>query len=205
MFTCAQSLSCVQLLANPWTVAHWAPLSMEFSRQKYWSGIPFPSPGDLPDPGIELVSPALAGEFFTTEPPGKPESICMLYANTMPFQIGAWAFFSFGFDRGYPGTNPLQIPRDDHIVVSHGIFNCVYLIVFIFNNICIYTHTQLNSICSLSDYILLLQFLRVVHIFACSSSLLLHIVVWYSTVKYTQCMFLLCGSLSLVSLPTSSC
>jgi len=55
--------------ATPWTVAHQAPLSMEFPRQEYWSGLPFPSPGDLPDPGIELVFPALAGGIFTTEPP----------------------------------------------------------------------------------------------------------------------------------------
>ena len=52
----------------PWPVACQAPLSVAFPRQKYWSGQPFPSPGDLPDPGIELVSLALAGEFFTTEP-----------------------------------------------------------------------------------------------------------------------------------------
>ena len=53
----------------PWTVAGWAPLSMGFSRQEYWSGSPFPNPGDLPDAGIEptsLIFPALAGEFFTT-------------------------------------------------------------------------------------------------------------------------------------------
>ena len=55
-----------------WTVAHQAPLSMEFPRQEYWNRLPFSSPGDLPDPGIELTSPALAGRFFTTEPPGKP-------------------------------------------------------------------------------------------------------------------------------------
>ena len=55
---------------TPWIVARQAPLSMEFSRQEYWSGMPFPSPGNLPDPGIELVSPALAGRFFITEPPG---------------------------------------------------------------------------------------------------------------------------------------
>ena len=58
-----------------WTVAHQAPLSMEFSRQEYWSELLFPSPGDLPDLGMELeslVSPALAGRFFTTAPPGKP-------------------------------------------------------------------------------------------------------------------------------------
>ena len=45
---------------------------MEFSRQEYWSGLPFPVPGDLPNPGMESASPALAGGFFTTEPPGKP-------------------------------------------------------------------------------------------------------------------------------------
>ena len=55
-----------------WTVAHQAPLSMEFPGQEYWNRLPFSSPGDLPDPGIKLTSPALAGRFFTTEPPGKP-------------------------------------------------------------------------------------------------------------------------------------
>ena len=67
-------LSCDQLLAMPWTVDLQAPLFMEFSRQEYWSGLPFPSSGDLPDPGIKLMSPvapALAGRFFTTEPPGE--------------------------------------------------------------------------------------------------------------------------------------
>ena len=57
---------------TPWTVAHQAPPSIVFPRQESWSGLPFPSPGDLPDPGIEPASPALAGGFFTTEPPGKP-------------------------------------------------------------------------------------------------------------------------------------
>ena len=61
--------------ATPWTVAHQAPLSMRFPRQEYWSGLPFPSPGDLPDPGIEPASTAMAGGFFTTEPPGKPSEI----------------------------------------------------------------------------------------------------------------------------------
>ena len=59
-------------LVTPWTVAHQASLSMGFSRREYQSGLPFPSPGDLPDPGIEPSSPALAGGFFTTESPGKP-------------------------------------------------------------------------------------------------------------------------------------
>ena len=58
--------------ATLWTVARQALLSMGFPRQKYWGGLPFPSPGDLPNPGIEPTSPALAGGFSTTEPPGKP-------------------------------------------------------------------------------------------------------------------------------------
>ena len=59
---------------TPWNVAHQAPLSMKYSRQEYWSGLPFPPLGDLPDPGIEppsLESPAVAGRFLTTEPPRK--------------------------------------------------------------------------------------------------------------------------------------
>ena len=56
---------------TPLTVACQAPLSIKFSRQEYWSGLPFPSPGDLPDPGIEPVSPALARGFYTIAPPGK--------------------------------------------------------------------------------------------------------------------------------------
>ena len=56
---------------TPWTVAHQAPLSMGFPRQEYWSGLPFPPPGDLPDPGIEPESPALVGRFFNTVPSGK--------------------------------------------------------------------------------------------------------------------------------------
>ena len=54
---------------TPWTAACQAPLSTGFPRQGYWSGLPFPSPGNLPDPGVEPVSPTLVGEFFTIEPP----------------------------------------------------------------------------------------------------------------------------------------
>ena len=66
---CAQLFSCIQLFVIPWTVAHQAPRSVEFSRQEYWSGLPFPASGDLPRSEIELAflaSPALAGGFFTT-------------------------------------------------------------------------------------------------------------------------------------------
>ena len=64
--------SCPTLHATPWTVAYQAPPTMGFSRQEYWSGLPFPSPGDLPDPGIEPGSPALQADALTSEPPGKP-------------------------------------------------------------------------------------------------------------------------------------
>ena len=73
-------------MSNPFvtprqTVAHQAPQSMGFPRQEYWSGLPFPFPRDLPDPGMELVSPALAGRFFTIETPGKPKFICQFNLN----------------------------------------------------------------------------------------------------------------------------
>ena len=77
-----KSLSCVQLFVTPWTIAYKGPPSMEFSRQEYWSGLPFPSPGDLPNPGIEPRSPALQADSLPSEPPGKPLS-CM----THPFII----------------------------------------------------------------------------------------------------------------------
>ena len=64
-------LSCVQLFVTPWTAAYQASPSMGFSRQEHWSGLPFPSPGDLPDPGIEPGSPALEADALTSEPPGK--------------------------------------------------------------------------------------------------------------------------------------
>ena len=67
-----KSLSRVQLFATPWTVAHQAPPSMEFPRQEYWSGLPFPSPGDLPDPGIEPGSLSLQADGLPSEPPGVP-------------------------------------------------------------------------------------------------------------------------------------
>ena len=67
-----KSLSHVPLFGTPWTVALQAPPSMGLARQEYWSELPFPSPEDLPHPGLEPTSPALATGFFTAEPPGKP-------------------------------------------------------------------------------------------------------------------------------------
>ena len=65
------SLSCVQLFVTPWTITCQVPLSMGFSMQESWSGLPFHSSGDLPDPGIELGSPALQVDSLPSEPPGK--------------------------------------------------------------------------------------------------------------------------------------
>ena len=70
-----KSLSRVLLFGTPWTVAYQATQSMEFSSQEYWSGLPFPSPGDLPNPGIEPGSPALQADALPSEPPGKTGAI----------------------------------------------------------------------------------------------------------------------------------
>ena len=71
IFKVCVCVSLVQLFVTLWTVAHQAPLSMGFSRQEYWSGLPFPSPGDLPDPEIEPESAALQVDSLLSEPPGK--------------------------------------------------------------------------------------------------------------------------------------
>ena len=85
VYMCAQLLSHVQFFVTPWTVACQAPLSMEFSRQEYWNGLPFSPSGALPNPGIEPTPPTLAGQFFTTVPPrncalfrmgGFPKMLC---------------------------------------------------------------------------------------------------------------------------------
>ena len=65
-----KSFSRVRLFATPWTVAYQSPQSMGFSRQEYWSTLPFPSPGDLPNPGIKSASPALQTDALPSEPPG---------------------------------------------------------------------------------------------------------------------------------------
>ena len=74
-----KSLSHVQLFVTPWIVAYQASPSVGFSRQEYWSGLPFPSPGDLPDPGIKPGSPALEADALTSERPGKPISFFLSF------------------------------------------------------------------------------------------------------------------------------
>ena len=105
------SVFMLRCAATPWTAARQVPLSLGFSQQEYWSGLPFPSPGDLPDPEIEsglLVSPALAGGFFITIPPGKP--------NFSPWTAAHQAPLSLGFSRqeywsGEPFSSPGDLPN----------------------------------------------------------------------------------------------
>ena len=85
LFVVVYLLSCVRLFATQWTVAHQVPLSMEFSRQEYWSGLLFPSAGDLPKPWIKPRCPALAGRFFTDEPPRKPFAVVVQLLNQVQF------------------------------------------------------------------------------------------------------------------------
>ena len=87
VFSSACVLSCV-----PWTVACHTPLSMELSRKEHWSRLPFPTPGNLPNPGIKLMSPVLVGRFFTTEPPGKP----VLKASSTPQNPSTSVFMTLG-------------------------------------------------------------------------------------------------------------
>ena len=76
--TCAQSLSHVRLCVNPQTTAHQAPLFMGFPRQESWNGLPFPSPGDLPNPGIKPMVPALQADSLPAKPSGNPKNaVCL--------------------------------------------------------------------------------------------------------------------------------
>ena len=104
--------SCLTPLTK-WIVAGQAPLSMEFSRQEYWSGLPFPSPGDLPNPGIELRSPTLQADGLSSEPPGKP-----LPANAEELRDGFDPWVRSKAWKSIPGFLPGESPRTE---VSGGL------------------------------------------------------------------------------------
>ena len=120
-----QSLSHVQLFVTPWTVVCQAPLSSEVSRQKYWSGLPFPTPGDLLDPGIKPASPvsyAFVSGFFTTGPPRKPYSLLYLFCKVKgkvtqcPTLVTPCTIQSMEFSRpvywsGQPFPSPGDLPN----------------------------------------------------------------------------------------------
>ena len=78
LLRCLFCHSVVSIFVTPWTVACQAPLSTGFSRQEYWSGLPFPSPGELPDPGIKPGFPALQADSLPSEPSGKPLDVCKI-------------------------------------------------------------------------------------------------------------------------------
>ena len=121
-----KSLSHVWLFATPWTVVYQAPLSMKFSRQEYWSWLPFPSPGDLPDPGIEpscLLSPVLAGGFSTIVPLGNSIRVRV-------FEYGCLYFYPKWKKREVTQPCPtLCNPMDCSLLGSsvHGIFQAIVL------------------------------------------------------------------------------
>ena len=104
--TKCQSPSRARLSASPWTAAHQAPLSMRFSRQGYWTGLPFPSPGDRPNPGIKPGSPALQADSLLTELQGKPKdtkvkvkSLSHVRLLLTPWTVACQALLSMGFSR----------------------------------------------------------------------------------------------------------
>ena len=122
-----KSLSRVWLFATPWTVAHQAPPSMGFSRQEYWSGLPFPS-GNLPNPGIELRSPAFQADALTSEPPGNLDLYSYLFLKMRVKSLSCVRLFatswtvahqappSMGFSRqeywsGFPFPSPGDLPN----------------------------------------------------------------------------------------------
>ena len=111
-------LSHVQLFATPWTIAYQAPLSMEFSRQEYWNGLPFPSPGDLPEPGIEPGSPALQTDTVSPETPAKQPPAPVPTANCPP-------------PAGLTGSPPSPLPPDCPLLLTHSPIQGPLLVVVI--------------------------------------------------------------------------
>ena len=109
---CAQLLSRVQVFVTPWTVAHQAPLSTGFSKQEYWSGLPCPPPGGLPDPGIELRSFVLQVDSLPSEPPGKP-------CHPLPTSVWKWdgleSSFSLGAGEDEGWVRPAGKFRQSHL------------------------------------------------------------------------------------------
>ena len=117
-------LSHVWFFATPWTVVHQAPLSLLSSRQEHWSGLPFPSPGDLPNPGAEpssLASPALAGRLFNTGPPRSPaliSTICLVVSSVEPLSFHMLPFLSTGIRSQEQDTESEVVPQVCLIICS---------------------------------------------------------------------------------------
>ena len=115
----------VQLFATPWTVAHQAPPSMGFSRQEYWSGLPCPPSGDLPDPGIKpafFTSPALAGGFFTTSATWEAHYFTTISLKTNPSQ-----YFRLHFISPERQRHKVREIRTSHLLVIYLLSVCILL------------------------------------------------------------------------------
>ena len=126
-FCCLVAQLCLTIFAAPWTIACQAPLCMGFPRQEYWSGLPFPSPGDLPDPGIESRSPTLLEDSLLSESLGKPG---VLVPEFMKFPLKKVQIMSF-----YPLINKLSLGRGSEFLESNqakgsGLYVTFYIIFF---------------------------------------------------------------------------
>ena len=153
MVCCAQSLSRVRLFATPLTVACQSPLSMEFSRPEFWSGLPCPPPGDLPHPGIGPRSPAFQDNFLRSEPSGQPLNAYKLYKMTrvlpkrMSYKIKKESEVTQSCPTLQPhGLQPTMLfhPCDSpgkntgvgcHFLLQHKIKNKLYIIYFTNKNV----------------------------------------------------------------------
>ena len=116
LYRCLCVFSCAQLLMTPWYVAYQAPLSMEFSRQEYWSGLPFPSPGDLPDPGIEPRSPALQADSLPSSLPERLRKClvaqpCLILCNPKTVAPPGSSVMEFSWKEYWSGL-PFPSPGD---------------------------------------------------------------------------------------------
>ena len=135
-FCCCCLVSESTLLWPPWTIAHQAPLSMVFPRQEYWSGLPFPSPGDFPDPGVEPVSAALASVFFTTQPLVKVIQSCMTLWDPMEYtvhgilQARILEWVAFPFSRG--SSQPRDRTQVSHIAGRYFFFLIYFYFLFFY-------------------------------------------------------------------------
>ena len=144
------SLSRVQLFATPWAVARQAPLSMGFPRQEYWSGLPSPSPGGPPDPGVKPRFPALQAESLLSQPSKKPHSMnvptyerywgrpSQLWAidfQVTPHQPNTWQYFSRLWQLSYSHTHPLKMPptRTEGIHISSFLRHMILSSIGIFS------------------------------------------------------------------------
>ena len=112
-----KSLSRVRLFVTPWTVDYQASLSMGLSRQEYWSRLPFPSPGDLPDPGLEPRSPALEADTLTSEPPGKHWNTKVKSQETH----GVTVKFGLGV-RNETGQRLIEFCQENTLVIANTLF-----------------------------------------------------------------------------------